>query len=265
MRHTAPGLVVLNFGLEPTVEGYGLAGLFPPDLTGYHDGAQVSIAAGLELVRAMLRDNGAFCCLEVEDRFFVHVGFDQYVYVGSAMPCERAVAFTHARGLFAEPVDASPLATEFATDTAGERRPADAAWWAMLGLLVAERGAVVLEEGYLLNASRWHRVTAGDVDAVRAKRAPRSRLLVWPDLSTDVAAVLSDLPPDSLINVVWQDSDGRMTSRLADQAGYAELPALLADARAALAVSCIVDQRAPLLAGVLPDADGVLRARWSAE
>src|SRR5262245_17454453 len=97
---------------------------------------------------------------------------------------KRAVAFTHERGLFAEPVDASPLTTEFTADTAGERRPADAAWWAMLGSLVAERGAVALEEAYLLNASRWHRVTAGNVDAVRARLAPRSRLVVWPDMST---------------------------------------------------------------------------------
>ncbi|WEH12533.1 hypothetical protein [Streptomyces sp. VNUA24] len=48
----------VGFGAEPTVEGYGLAGLFPPDLTGFHDGAQVSLTVGLELVRAMLRDSG---------------------------------------------------------------------------------------------------------------------------------------------------------------------------------------------------------------
>jgi small subunit ribosomal protein S1 len=258
-----PGLVVINFGLEPRIDGYGLAGLFPPDLSGYHDGAQVSIIVGLELLRAMLRDNGAFCRLEVEDRFLVHVGFDQYVYVGSAVPCLRAVAFTHQRGLFAEPIDASPLATEFSDDTAGERRPADAAWWARLGLLVADRGAVVLEEGYVLNAARWHRLTAADVEAVRARLAPRSRLLVWPDLSTDVDGVLAGLAPGGLVEVVWQGADGRISSRLTDEDGYAGLPALLAGARAAMVVSGLLDQRHPLLTGVLPDGDGVLRARWS--
>jgi hypothetical protein len=156
---------------------------------------------GLDLVRAMLRDNGAFSRLEVEDRFFVHVGFDQYVFVGSAVPCERSVALTHDRGLFAEPVDASPLAKEFTDDTAGTRLPADAAWWARLASLVTERGAVVLEEGYVLNAARWHRVTAANVDTVRARLAPRSRLLVWPDLSTDVDTVLAGLAPDGLIEV----------------------------------------------------------------
>jgi hypothetical protein len=30
---------VAHFGVEPPIDGYGLAGLFPADLSGYHDGA----------------------------------------------------------------------------------------------------------------------------------------------------------------------------------------------------------------------------------
>jgi small subunit ribosomal protein S1 len=261
-----PGLEVVNFGLEPTIDGYGLAGLFPPDLTGFHDGARVPVMVGLELVRAMLRGNGAFCRLEAEDRFFVHVGFDQHVYVGSAVPCELSVALAHDRGLFAEPVVTSPLAAEFTDDgTSGTRQPADAAWWARLAALVTQRGTVMLEEGYVLNASRWHLVAAADVDTVQARLAPRSRVLVWPDLSADVDTVVAGLAPDDLIEVVWQDSGGRITSRLVDEGGHAGLAALLAGAGAALVVPQLLDQRHPLLAGVLPDADGVLRARWPAE
>ncbi|MGJ3559102.1 hypothetical protein ACR6C2_09870 [Streptomyces sp. INA 01156] len=55
----------VHFGVGPPVEGHGLGGLFPPDLTGYHDGAEVSLPVALELVRAMLRDQGAWCRLEV--------------------------------------------------------------------------------------------------------------------------------------------------------------------------------------------------------
>ncbi|MFD8263402.1 hypothetical protein ACFV19_31885 [Streptomyces griseoluteus] len=44
-----------HFGLEPPADGYGLADLFP---AGFHDGALVPLAVGLELVRSMLRDNG---------------------------------------------------------------------------------------------------------------------------------------------------------------------------------------------------------------
>jgi coenzyme F420-reducing hydrogenase delta subunit len=243
--------------LSRPVDGYGLAGLFPPDLTGYHDGGCVPVSAGLELVRAMLRDNGAWCRLEVEDQFFVHVGFDQYVYVGSAVACEQAVALTHERGLFAEPIDASPWATEVADDASVQRRPADAAWWAGLGSLVAERGPLMLEEGYVASASRWHRVTAADIDLVRARLTPRSRLLVWPDLSTDVDSVLAGLASDGLIELVWQERDGRITSWLVED-DHAELPALLAGARAALVVSCPVDQCHPVAGR------GTARRRWCA-
>ena len=50
-----------HFGLEPAIGGHGLAGLFPPDLAGYHDGAMVPVAAAVELVRAMLREIPACC------------------------------------------------------------------------------------------------------------------------------------------------------------------------------------------------------------
>jgi small subunit ribosomal protein S1 len=126
-----PSILVINFGVEPAIDGYGLAGLFA-DPGDYHDGAQVPIGVAVELVRGMLRDNGAWCRLEVEDRFFVHVGYDQYVYIGSTTPCGRAAALTRDSGLFAEPVDGSPLAADFDDQPPGGRRPADTAWWAAL-------------------------------------------------------------------------------------------------------------------------------------
>ncbi|GGZ97157.1 hypothetical protein GCM10010371_66280 [Streptomyces subrutilus] len=48
----------------------------------------------LELIRVMLREQGARCRLEAGDAFAVYVGWDQYVYVGSDQPCTDAVART---------------------------------------------------------------------------------------------------------------------------------------------------------------------------
>jgi hypothetical protein len=184
-----PGVTgFVTFGVDPPIDGHGLAGLFPPDLTGYHDGAQVPMSVALELVRAMLRDSGAWCRLESEDQFFVHVGYDQYVFVGSALPCPHAVALTHQRGLFAEPINQSPCDPQLDEDDPARRRPADDAFWAELNALVSRRGAVLLEEGHLSNASRWHRVTIDEVAPTRSRLAPRARLLIWPDLSADVDA-----------------------------------------------------------------------------
>ncbi|KPI15442.1 RNA binding S1 domain protein [Actinobacteria bacterium OV450] len=259
------------FGAEPAVEGDGLAGLFPPDQAGYHDGAQVSLTVALELVGAMLRDGGAWCRLEAEGRFAIHVGWDQYVYVGSSEPCPTAVARTRALGLFPESLEVSPYEAEFGEP--GMRRPADDLFWARVGWLLASRRAMLLEERHVGNAARWHRLDAGSLDAVRARLAPRSRLAVWPDLSSDVGAVLADLPGEGLVELVWEDEHGRISSIVADSDSdcdsggneFAQLAAHVSGARAAAVLSLYVDERQPLMTAVLPDEDGVLRARWQTE
>lgn len=232
----------VHFGAEPPVDDHGLHGLFPPDLTGYHDGAQITLDVGRELVRAMLRDNGAWCRLEAEDRFFVHVGYDQYTYIGSEQPCGHALALTTASGLFVEPLDGSP----YDPDGNGpyESRPADAAFWAEVAALVAQRGRVLLEEQVVANYSRWHRLTADAVPDL----GPRALLHVWPDLSTDVRAVLRTMSPDFTGWAVLENADGRIHSFHADGDDRAGLAEAFAGARAAIL--------APLTntaGGVIPD------------
>jgi hypothetical protein len=60
------GAGFVNFGVEPPIPGRGPDGVFPRDLSGFHDGAHVSIDVAVRLVRAMLRNNGAWCRLEVD-------------------------------------------------------------------------------------------------------------------------------------------------------------------------------------------------------
>nr|WP_243706105.1 hypothetical protein [Micromonospora sp. KC721] len=74
-----------------------------------------------------------------DKRFFVHVGWDQYVYVGSSVGCPRAVAFAHEHGLFAEPISASPYVFGLDDDHI-DVRSADAAFWADLAGVVDELG-----------------------------------------------------------------------------------------------------------------------------
>ncbi|WP_370416035.1 RNA-binding protein [Streptomyces fradiae] len=267
-----PGVVSLvHFGLEPPLEGFGLDGLLPNGLADFHDGAEVPLDIGLELVRLMLRDAGAWCRLEVEGAFAVHVGWDQYLYIGSSRPCPAALARTRELGLFPERLDASPYAFEPEED--GVLRPADDSFWAGLHRAVVGGRAGLLEEMYVDGASHFHRLTGSGhdtlaardtLDAVRAGLAPRARLAVWPDLSSDVGAVLAALPAEGLVEVVWQDGRGRIHSAVADEEDFSELPGLMAGAEAATALSLYADERVPLFSAVMPDADGVLRARWQA-
>ncbi|MGW6318651.1 RNA-binding protein [Streptomyces sp. NPDC055099] len=252
----------VHFGLEPPVEGHGLAGLFPPDLTGYHDGAEVSLPVALELVRAMLRDQGAWCRLEVGDVFTVHVGWDQYVYVGIDRPCADAVARTRELGLFAEPMTASPYAAQPEEQEVTEA--ADEGFWARVRTELAARQTLLLEEAFVRNAVRWHRLTADNLDEVRAGFGPRALLTVWPDLDPDVGAVLAALPEEGTVVFVWEAQDGTIRHVIVDdsESEYEELAALTAGMRAACALPMDLDEHHPLLCAALPDSDGVLRATW---
>jgi predicted RNA-binding protein with RPS1 domain len=252
-----------HFGLEPPVDGYGLAGLFPAGLGGFHDGALVETEVGMGVVRAMIRDNGAWCRLEAEGAFAVHVGWDQYLYVGSSRPCEEALAHTRSLGLFPERLDASPY--DFAPDDQQQvQRPADADFWARLHWTVSAHHATFLEETYAANASRWHRRTLDSIEAVRSQLTPRSRLAVWPDLLTDVDAAMAALPEEGLVEIIWEE-DGRITSTVVDETQFEAVTSQFTRASAAGVVSLTTDERHPLFTAVLPDSDGILRARWQTD
>ncbi|WP_328995135.1 hypothetical protein OG394_11290 [Kribbella sp. NBC_01245] len=252
-----PGLTSINFGLEPTIEGHGLIGLFPADLTGFHDGAEVSLEVALELVRAMMRDNGAFCSLEVAGRLEVSVGYDQYVRVLTSSPCESAIATTYALGLFPDARDPAIYAID---DEDTVYRPADDEFWKKLVGSVAAGEAGLLEEMRVYNRSTWCRLNGEGVDlaAIRAGLRPRARLTVWPPLSTDLDAVRrAATAAEWSAQIMWQDADGRIVSTYVDE--IEDVDAVLANARAALCTANVVDERIALYTAIVPDGDGVVR------
>ncbi|MFD8570507.1 hypothetical protein [Streptomyces sp. NPDC059639] len=175
------------------------------------------------------------------------------------------MAHTRALGLFPERADASPYAFGADEEEHGVQRPGDDDFWADLHRAVATGRAGILEETHLEGASRWHHLTSDTIDAVRAGLTPRARLAAWPPLSTDIDAVLRTLPADGLVEGVWQDDDGNVSSAIADEAEFPELSARMSRARAAALLSVYAGESVPLCTAVLPDNDGVLRARWRTE
>ncbi|MFJ8896943.1 hypothetical protein ACIRCZ_20360 [Leifsonia sp. NPDC102414] len=77
--------------------------------------------------------------------FTVHVGWDQYVYVGIDRLCADAVARTRELGFFPELMKASPYAAELEEPDVTEA--ADEGFWARVRTTLAVRKAVLLEEG----------------------------------------------------------------------------------------------------------------------
>ncbi|MEU9110917.1 S1 RNA-binding domain-containing protein [Streptomyces sp. NPDC048483] len=173
-----------------------------PVPAGFHDGAKVPLPAALELVRGMLRESGGWCRLEAEGTFFVHVGWDQYVYVGSHAPCPEAVTRTRALGLFPEPLPASPYAFDPAAHAPGPQRPADDTFWRLLAWRLISGAALTLEENPVANAARRHRLTRATLDQVRAALTPRAQLTVLDDGRPLLTAVLPD--PDGVLRARWR-------------------------------------------------------------
>ncbi|UJW34458.1 hypothetical protein L3Q67_12180 [Saccharothrix sp. AJ9571] len=72
------------------------------------EGQWLSLDEAIEVCRAMLREEGVWCRLEDDDRFYAHVGNDYYLYVGSTVD----LTAEDLPGLFVEPDWPSPYAEE---------------------------------------------------------------------------------------------------------------------------------------------------------
>jgi hypothetical protein len=75
------------------------------------EGDRLSSIAAIEAVRQMLREEG-WCRLVDRDRFFIHVGWDYYIYVGSDRACIRSVEMAERLGLFVDREFKSPYLEE---------------------------------------------------------------------------------------------------------------------------------------------------------
>ena len=140
--------------------------------------------------------------------------------------------------------------------------PADAVFWAEVAGIMAERGSLLLEAMAVQNSPRWHRLLPSNVASVRAGLQPRSTLQLWPDQATDITGILSLLKGD-LVQVIWEDSAGKITEKWFAPDSFVDARAVLATASAATVMSADADESHPLLSAVVPDADGVVRARWT--
>jgi small subunit ribosomal protein S1 len=176
-----------------------------------YDGLEVSLADGLRVLRAMLRNEPVHAVLAAGEKFFVHNGWDYYLYVTSHLPCSKSARKAHRLGLFVEPCR-TPWSDD---DTEEPYRAADDAFWARVDLLALHAGRpIALAEMPYRGVEHWHLVNAGDRPAMRE----RAVVSVYPRLG---AGELTDG------TTLW-DAGVR-----------------------------------PDLEAVLPDADGVVRARWT--
>lgn len=256
-----------SFSVLAGRRGRRLSGLFPHDGVGFHDGARVPLATGLGLLRAMVLRESAWCRLQADNGFFVHVGDRDDIYVGGSRDQDNAVSRTRMLGLFADRVASSPY--DPALDETDAARAADEEFWSEVGALVVDHGGVLLEERPTGHAYRWHRLTAThQVEALQGRLTPRARPAVWPDLTDDVEAIRAAVVGGERLHLLVQQypGGGFHTERVAEpDMGRADVANPQITAGPGHRVALIPLERTdrhPLLTAVLPDGDGVLRARW---
>ncbi|MED4280037.1 hypothetical protein [Priestia megaterium] len=71
-------------------------------------GQWISIQEVKELVKLTLR-NAVWCKLELKNQFFVHFGYDYYMYIGTSHECSNAFKKVVLTGLHVEMVDSPYL------------------------------------------------------------------------------------------------------------------------------------------------------------
>lgn len=85
---------------------WGIA--FDPKLA--RTGAVISVEALDDVCRLALREV-LWCKLESGDGFYIHFGYDYYMYVGGRVPSERSIAHGRRQGLFVEEMESPYLNT----------------------------------------------------------------------------------------------------------------------------------------------------------
>ncbi|MER5624017.1 hypothetical protein ABT061_23575 [Streptosporangium sp. NPDC002544] len=242
----------------------------------FYDGREVPLAVALELVRAMLREDGVWCLLEAEGRFGIAAGWDYYLYVSTHRPCSQAIDQVRRLGLFVDENHTSPY--ELNLNDSEPHRPADEEFWAEVELLAARTGGELpLLEMWAGNTWRWHLVTPGD-GIVQVRTELRPRALVTAFIGAPVAVndngmaeiagharrLLDEGSEVAGVMCLIEDKDtGRLRhDYLLDDDGLtAWLEAAREAGRCGVYPADAVDQPGAL-AAVLPDEDGIVRARW---
>jgi len=73
----------------------------PFDLNLIEEGMNVSTEALESICRLVLRET-IWCRLETEEGFYIHFGWDYYMYVGSPVASETSVIYGSQQGLYIE-------------------------------------------------------------------------------------------------------------------------------------------------------------------
>ncbi|MBO1750501.1 hypothetical protein J4G33_01655 [Actinotalea sp. BY-33] len=234
---------------EPLAAAHPLARILGTGLERWVDGAALSAADAIEVVRWMHRGD-VWCRLEHFSGFAIHVGYDLYMYIVASKPCPKSVEAASALGVFPEPMSSSPYERDL-DDMDHSARVVDASFWADVDALAAARGAVAIIE-HAAWPRRWTMTAGGTHPTTRAG----SYVAVWPQWPER----LTGLTLAAIPRVVYRLT-GRSSYRWGVHADVQVADGLVWRGRPA--PPDLYDEM-PALRGVTPEPNGTVTARWHA-
>ena len=229
----------------------------------YLDGSQVTISVASALVEGMLRREGFWCRLEADGELFIHVGQSGEIYLGTHRRLPPTLPALHMQGVEILAVPKSPYDLAQSDDL--EQRPADGSFWARVLWLAAMGEAVWIEEERISHVFEWHRLAVEQIETVRSKIGARARLRVWPSMETDTDKIAKQVVGSDSAHVVWEAPDGQVLDAECDASNSVMIAREVRNSRGAMVRILDANHAEPLFTAVMPDGDGVLRARWRTE
>ncbi|MEU5103860.1 hypothetical protein AB0H07_16450 [Streptomyces sp. NPDC021354] len=223
----------------------------PDELSALRNGLEISPREAVDLAVGMAAGRGPYCRLTSTDQLRIESGWNGFVHLLMTPEMAGRMAGLHGDDVSLEWRTAAP---EPADGSRIVDRPADAEFWAAVRTATAELTLLCERWAHGACGYRWFRVTSENSAEVAEAVRPRSLLCVVsdPELRLD-----ADLLDDDFTAFKVPLTPGELTYR--SYPGGADSLAEITDEGFTFMLkdSAMENWRA-----VVPDSDGVVRARW---
>jgi hypothetical protein len=223
----------------------------PDEYLGLRNGAKVETSQAIRFVEGMAAGRGPYCLLAAPGRLQVESGWDGAVHLYTTRAVVADLAGLHGQGVILQWRDAVPEPTQIS-------KPVDAVvdelFWASV-VEVSDRFTLLCERwAYGAYGCRWFRVTRENVAELAPLMRPRSLvcLVVEPELQSK-----PELLEDDFTAFVAPLSAGELVYR-AHPDGADTLSEVTGEGFSLMLADRVMGD----WCAVVPDSDGVNRARW---
>ncbi len=218
---------------------------------GLYNGVQVQFPQAIDLVEGMAAGRGPYCQLSSPGLLQIESGWGGAVHLYTTRAVAADLAGLHSQGMILQWRDGTPEPTAISEPAVAV---ADESFWARVAM-TSERFTLLCERwAYGAYGCRWFRVTRENVAELARLMRPRSLVSVASDpelqlrpelLEDDFTAFVAPLPPGELVYRAYPGGADSVSEVVGE--GFSLM---------------LADRVMGDLCAVVPDSDGMGRARW---